>query len=224
MTKSLSPELDLIKDSKLRQQVVDAFSLCCDMGGYESPDDIPTEVFEQLPGFSNTRHQRETARIAYAMVKELNGLGAGLNEDYVVAGAIAHDVGKGVEWKNNQPGILTNINPSGAGTFYGENPNMPPLPNETHASYQIARHSVWGFYIAMTVGMPEHVAHIILAHSLEGNLYLRTREAIVVKEADEIWWEQIAHQAYGKWPDVDSPFEKGKVYRKRVLDWKRGPE
>ena len=83
-------------------------------------------------------------------------------------------------------------------------------------SYQVARHSVWGLHIAMTVGMPQHVAHIITSHSFEGGLIMRSPEAWVVHHADEIWWDQIAREALG------TPRERERLssYR-RQLDWQK---
>ncbi len=216
--RALLPELNLIKGNELKDKVVDAWRLACSLGGYKRVEDVPTESFEELPTVSNLDHQKGTARIASFMVKGLAELGVKLNHDEVVAAAICHDVGKPIEWRDNQRGFYSNA--MGAGTFYGENPNMPKI--EDGASYQIARHPVWGVYVAMQVGMPDHIIHMIAAHSLEGNLYIRTPGALVVKEADEIWWEQVAYGIVGTWPGSESPFMKGKVRKYRQMDWRRG--
>jgi len=215
---SLMPELELVSNAALRQKVVDAWTLSCSMGGYKRLEDIPTECFEQMPKISNIDHQKGTAHIAVAMARSLKDLGVQLNVDYVAAGALCHDVGKPIEWRNGQRGIYSTA--TGAGTFYGENQKMPSFAK--HSSFQIARHPVWGFYVAVAVGMPDHVVHIISAHSLEGQFLFRSREALIVKESDEIWWEQVAYQVNGKWPDVESPLSKGRVYRYRKLDWRKG--
>jgi HD superfamily phosphodiesterase len=147
-------------------------------------------------------------------LKGLKELGVKVDEDCVIAAAICHDVGKPIEWRKGQEGFYSNV--LGAGTFYGKNKEMPDLENEF--SYQAARHPAWGFHLALLVGMPEHVAHAIMAHSLEGNLYLRTREALIVKEADEIWWEQVSYEKIGKRPNVDDPLKKGGIHKYRKLD------
>jgi putative nucleotidyltransferase with HDIG domain len=214
------PELKLVHDAALREKVVEAWTLSCSMGGYKRLEDVPTECFEQMPNTSNIDHQKGTTQIAVAMARCLKGLGVKLNEDYVAAGALCHDVGKPIEWRNGQRGVYSTA--TGAGTFYGENHNMPSF--EKDSSFQIARHPVWGFYVAVQVGMPDHVVHIIAAHSLEGQFLFRSKEALIVKEADEIWWEQVGYQISGKWPDVESPLQKGKIYRYRKLNWRRKPE
>jgi putative nucleotidyltransferase with HDIG domain len=172
-----------------------------------------------MPNTSNIQHQKGTARIAVSIARTLKELGVKLNGDYVAAGSLCHDVGKPIEWRNGQRGVYSTA--SGAGTFYGENPNMPSI--DEGMSYQVARHPIWGLYVAMQVGMPEHVVHIITSHSYEGEHLFKSQEALIVRVADVIWWEQVAHEILGKWPDVESPLQKGKVYRHRKLEWREGP-
>lgn len=216
--RTLMPELDLIRDPDLRDKVVKAWMLACQLGGYEHLEDVPTEAFEWLPNVSNIQHQKGAARIAAALAKVLKELGVELNEDYCVAGALCHDVGKPLEWRNQQPGVYAI---RGAGTFYGRNPNMPPIGEK--ASYQVARHPVWSFHIAMTVGMPEHVAHIIGAHSREGELLLRSPEAWVVRYSDEIWWDEVGKKHMGGYPGGPIPDRLESQSHSIRLDWKKGP-
>lgn len=214
---ALLPELELIKDSQLREKVVDAWQLACSLGGYQNIEDIPTEAFEMLPDTPNIRHQREAARIAASIVNGLKELNVKLNEDYVIAATLCHDLGKAVEWRKNQTGFYFRGND--AGTFYGSNQDMPPLNDDV--SYQVARHPVWGFYIAMTVGMPEHVAHMIGAHSYEGEHLFRSPEARIVRQADVIWWEQVARQRTGQPKDVVRAITGTEVHSRR-MDWNTG--
>lgn len=219
--KTLMPELELIKDSDLREKVVKAWALACQMGGYVRLEDVPMERFDCMPDVPNIRHQKETAQIAFALVNVLKKLGFRLNEDYVVAGALCHDVGKPIEWKNNQSGILSRI--TGAEVFYGENPNMPSI--EENVSYQIARHPVWGLYVAMVAGMPEHVVHIIASHSFEGDFLLRSPEAWLVRQADHIWWHYIGRQIMGGYPGPIPQWREGlPLYYRRQLDSEKGPK
>ena len=208
------PELKFIDDSDLQEKAVSAWTYSCRRGGYERLEDIPTERFDRLPNVSNVQHQKDTARIAAAIVKVLIESHVSLNRDYTITGALCHDVGKPIEWKKNQQGIFAFDNKTGAGAFYGENPDMPSL--EEGASYQIARHSMWGLHVAMVVGMPEHIAHIISAHSYEGDFLLRSPEAWVVKQADEIWWQQIGRQALEEHPGPIPSWQEGMSTYKRI--------
>jgi len=131
-------------------------------------------------------------------------------------GALCHDLGKPVEWRKNQPGIFSNR--TGAGVFYGENPNMSTL--EEGASYQVARHPLWSLYITMAVGMPEHIIHIVASHSGEGELLLRSPEAWVVRHADEIWWHQVARQAMGGHPGPAPQWREGAPSHRRRINTK----
>lgn len=179
--KALEPELNLIEDENLREKAVKAWTMACQIGGYERLEDVPTEMYDRHPNTSNVDHQKHTTRIAKALmdiIKEFHALD--VNEDYVLTASLCHDVGKPCEWRNHQTGLYVN------GTFYGQTPDMPPLEDEM--TYQIARHSVWGFHIAMSVGMPVRVAHAIGAHSREGDHIERTPEAVLVNHADHIWW------------------------------------
>lgn len=40
----------------------------------------------------------------------------------------------------------------------------------------------------VTVGLPEEIAHIVLAHSFEGDFLVRSLEATIVHRADSLWW------------------------------------
>ena len=199
--KALMPELKLIRNVELREKAVDAWTLACRLGGYTRLEDIPTEAFDWMPNVSNIQHQKDAARIASVLANVLVDLGVELNKDYCVTGALCHDLGKAMEWRSQQPGVYTIR--KGVGVFYGKNPNMPSIGRV--ASYQIARHSTWSFHIAMTVEMPEHIAHIVGSHSREGELLLRSPEAWVVRRADEIWWEQVARQEMGGYPGAPMP-------------------
>ncbi len=203
--KKLMPELELVEDPVLRKKIVKAWTLACQMGGYERLEDIPTEKFEWMPNVSNIQHTKDTARIAAAIEQVLRELGVSLNRDYIIAGALCHDLGIPIEWRNKQSGIFSTI--TGAGVFYGENPKMPSL--EGNVSYQVARHSTWSFHVAIAAGMPEHVLHIVGSHSKEGEFLLRSPEAWVVHEADLIWWRQVGRQSMGGFPGPIPQWREG---------------
>lgn len=185
--KALEPELGMINDSQLRDKAVKAWTMACRMGGYRRLEDVPTEQFDRLPSTSNLDHQKQTARIVASILKALKEFGVtGIDEDYAITAALCHDVGKPAEWRADQPGIYYHTATSG--TFYGRNPAMPPMED---ISYQVARHPIWGFHIALSVGMPERVAHAIGMHSVEGNNVRRTPEGTLVMIGDRIWWELV---------------------------------
>jgi putative nucleotidyltransferase with HDIG domain len=180
----LEPELSMISNPDLRDKAVKAWTMACRMGGYKRLEDCPTEQFDRLPNTPNIEHQKQTARLAAAIVKALKEAGnpANVDEDCAITAALCHDLGKPVEWRADAPGMFYE------GVYYGKNPNMPPLED---TSYQAARHPVWGFHIALSVGMPERIAHAIGMHSREGDNIRRSPESIVVHLADQLWWQLI---------------------------------
>ena len=183
---SLEPELSLIGDPELRDQAVKAWTMACRIGGYDRLEDTPTEMYERHPNLSNLDHQKHTVRIAKGILDALAPLDVkDICEDYVLTACLCHDVGKPCEWRKGQTGLYV------GGTFYGPTSDMPQLEDQMH--YQVARHPVWGFHIAMTVGMPLRVVHAIGAHSREGDGIQRSPEASIVNHADHIWWALIGN-------------------------------
>jgi hypothetical protein len=198
---SLEPELGLISDPELRDKAVKAWTMSCRIGGYSRLEDVPTEMYERHPNLSNIDHQKHVVRIARGILDSIASLEVEhINEDHVLTACLCHDVGKPCEWRAGQTGLYV------GGTFYGPTPDMPKLEDGMH--YQVARHSVWGFYIAMTVGMPVRVAHAIGAHSREGDSIERSPEAVIVTHADRIWWALVGYPRDTKrsdWRQKSSP-------------------
>ena len=46
-------------------------------------------------------------------------------------------------------------------------------------------------HICLTVGLPEEVAHIAMAHSGEGELLVRSLECMIVHQADYTFWNTL---------------------------------
>jgi len=104
-------------------------------------------------------HTRRVTHMAISVAKTRKKL----KMDILIAGAITHDVGKLLEYER----IGKNIVKSKSGV----------------------RHPVSGYRLAIEVGLPHKVAHIILTHSHEGDKIARTQEAIVVHHCDFIDFE-----------------------------------
>jgi putative nucleotidyltransferase with HDIG domain len=115
-------------------------------------------------------HLRGVTRIAVSIADEFLGAypEADIDRDVVVAGGLVHDVGKPYEFDPDRRAKWT-ADPSRAG--------LPPL-----------RHPVYGIHIAMAVGLPEEVMHIVLSHSFEGDFLTRSLEGVIVHRADSLWW------------------------------------
>jgi putative nucleotidyltransferase with HDIG domain len=175
------PEIAEIKDSDLREKVVDAWALALSQTEYERIEDMPGTGGPDTSGLkqgTQVEHLRATARIALGMADGLEQvLGpCGIDRDVVIAGAVLHDVGKAHEYSaHNQ--ARWKSNPANAG--------WPAL-----------RHPVYGVHIGLTVGLPESVVHVIGSHSTggEGDLVIRSLESTIVQFADLAFWK-IAERA-----------------------------
>jgi putative nucleotidyltransferase with HDIG domain len=170
------PEVDEIKDPDVREKTVEAWALALSQTEYEAIDDIPGTGGPDSPGLkegSQVAHLRGTARIAIGMAEGLEQvLGpCGINRDVVIAGALLHDVGKAYEYSpRNQ-------------ARWKANPALAGCP--------AVRHPVYGVHIALSVGLPESLVHLIGAHSTggEGDLVVRSLETVIVQFADLAFWK-----------------------------------
>jgi putative nucleotidyltransferase with HDIG domain len=170
------PEVALIGDQALQSRVVEAWAYAIANASFTSIRDIPPAgnpgVNEAKRG-DQTDHLRGVTRLAMAIAKEMGGAYPELeiNMDVIIAGGLVHDVGKAWEfdpvnrerWKQSQKRF-----------------GRPSV-----------RHPAYGAHICLTVGLPEEVAHIAMAHSGEGELLLRSLECMIVHQADYTFWNTL---------------------------------
>lgn len=155
------PELQWIKDTNLRGKVVEAWKKAADRGKWNTLDDVPFTLLFENSGLL-TEHTRRITRLAKNIMEvreeEING-------DYLIAGALLHDVGKLLEYEIRDGKVVK--------SEYGKR----------------FRHPVSGSKLAWECGLPEDIVHIIYAHSHEGDKSERTPEAIIVHHCDFIDFE-----------------------------------
>ncbi|MDE1995636.1 MAG: HD domain-containing protein [Rhizobiaceae bacterium] len=167
------PEISSIPDETLRSKVIEAWSyaLCC--SGFQRITDIPPEGNPGAPVLrSGTQadHVRGVFRYAEAIAREFAQAYPEVVIDWniLLAGAACHDVGKPYEFDpENRKRWAERPADAGAPTF---------------------RHSVFGMHVCLTVGLPEEVAHIAVAHSFEGLHTGVSAECTIVRQADHGWW------------------------------------
>jgi putative nucleotidyltransferase with HDIG domain len=176
--RSSLPEVEEIGDEELREKVVDAWALALAETDFESLDDIPCSGVPEapeLPHATQAHHLRATAKLAVAMgeaMEELLGP-LGMDRDELLAGGLCHDLGKPYEYS-----------PSNRARWEGDT---------RIAGKPAIRHPVYGVHVALTVGLPENVAHIVGAHSsLEGQFVTRSLACAVVAYADHSFWKILA--------------------------------
>jgi len=170
------PEVEQIGDAELRRQVVDAWALALSKSEFERIEDIPASGNPDTPpliGGTQADHIRGVARLAAAMADALEAqVGSlGIDRDLLLAAALCHDVGKPFEFSQRNQ-ARWQANPAATG-----HPSM--------------RHTVYGVYIALSVGLPEAVAHVAGAHSAEGQFVRRSLINTLVHHADYAFWDAL---------------------------------
>lgn len=160
------PEIEFIKDTELQQKVVDVWCDAMEIGGWkvEDLDKIPfTLLLDPCPA-SFLTHTRSVTTCAYMMGKTLENFydekNLKINMDYLVAGAILHDVGKLIEYKREN------------GKYKKSNEG------------RLLRHPYSGVAVAYKRGIPFEILHMIAMHAKEGNLGKRIPEAVIIHHAD----------------------------------------
>ncbi|WP_435348707.1 HD domain-containing protein [Haloarchaeobius sp. HRN-SO-5] len=170
------PELDHIEDDDLRDQVVEAWVLGLERGGWRDVGDIPYAW--NIHEVSNVEHVRGVTKIAVESAeiqREFHGADPDL--DVVVAACLLHDVGKCYEYVDFVDADVL------AGT-----------DREHYASEEIP-HSISGYALAHEVGAPLAVQRAI-PHFL-GEVPTRTLEAELVKSANSASSNAITQSAMG---------------------------
>ncbi len=151
------PEINEINDRALRKGVIDVWLLAIKRGEWKRIDNIPfTLVIETRKTL--IEHTRIVTRMAMAIARERHDL----NIDFVIAGGLAHDVGKLLEYEQRGKKFIK--------SNYGKR----------------VRHPVSGYGLALEAGLPGEIAHIIAAHSVEGEKTKRSYEAILIHHCDFI--------------------------------------
>lgn len=169
---SLMPEFQLIEDGDLRKKSLEIWAAALDETGW-SVEDLKEMPFTLLiPGVSvniieHTRAvTRCSAEIGRVLIQEY-GERISLSRDFLISGALLHDVGKLFEYERK------------AGRFV------------TSEAGRLLRHPISGAAFAARFGLPPEILHVIAAHSKEGDGARRTVEAVIVNHADFVNFEAL---------------------------------
>jgi putative nucleotidyltransferase with HDIG domain len=170
------PEVAQIKEAALRERVVEAWALALSHSEYARIEEIPASGNPGGPALTRgtqADHIRGVTRLSLAIADTLEAqLGSlGLNRDLLLAAALCHDVGKPFEFSERNQARWRS-DPSAVG----------------HPSL---RHTLYGVYVTLTVGLPEAVAHVAGAHSPEGQFVTRSLICTIVHQADYAFWNVL---------------------------------
>ena len=176
------PRIRDIKDETLRRQTIDAWALALAKSDFKKIGDIPGQGIPDGPIFGDqAQHINGVATMALDYVDTLEsalGEPLGADRDLLLVCALVHDVGKPFEFS-----------PANIKRWHDD-----PRPSGSPA----LRHTLYGVYIAFTVGFPEEVAHVCGCHSPEGELVTRSLYAMIIHQVDRAYWH-ILKTAHRKW-------------------------
>jgi putative nucleotidyltransferase with HDIG domain len=168
----LIPEFNLIVDAALREKCVQTWEEGMRRGGWKTSDldqmaftllipDCPVNFVE------HTRAVTLTCIGVADVFEKVYGDRNPVNRDYLVAGALLHDVGKLLEYTRSE----------------GQT-----VKSELGARL---RHPFSGVILAAEHGLPSEVLHMIAAHAKEGDLVRRSTEATILYHADFTSFETL---------------------------------
>ncbi len=170
---NMLPEIDLVKNKDLKTQCINTFLFALKSGGWNKKniDRCPVSLTRVSNKELNNQfdHVRVVLKIALSMLESLEEIYEKdcKIRDFVVAGALLHDVGKFIEFVPRDKTVQ-----------YAENANL-------------MRHPLSGAIIAAKEGLPDDIVHIIATHSFEGKESHASIASIIVKAADEVAFKYI---------------------------------
>ncbi len=167
---ALFPVLRRIRNKALREQVILAWEMGIFEGEHNLEDlrKVPFTLLIPSCRINLVAHTRAVTSTALAIARDLirnYGTKIKINQDYLIAGGLLHDVGKLLEYRleNN----LTQKSKNG----------------------KFLRHTFSGTALAYVCGLPAEVLHMIAVHSREGDSCERSLEAMIIHHADFIHFE-----------------------------------
>lgn len=170
---NLLPEINHIKNENLQSKCISTFLAALQSGGWNKQNIglCPVSLTRVANKELNNQfdHVRVVTKIALNMLENLEETyRKNLKiRDFVIAGALLHDVGKFVEFVPDDKTVK-----------YAENAKL-------------MRHPLSGAIIAAKEGLPDEIVHIIAVHSFEGKESYESIESIIVKAADEVAFKYI---------------------------------
>lgn len=158
-----------ITDTKLQESVIKAWYIAWKESSFKHLEDAPFGLPEDAPigitpakGDTLVKHTNAVASAALAMGRLLiQQYDVKINLDYVIAGAICHDLDKIVMYESQRGRIV-----------------------HSELGRKIV-HGAYGGHIALLAGLPLDIVFIVMAHSPKVNVDLTSPEAKLVIYGDE---------------------------------------
>ncbi len=166
--KNIWPEIELIKDSDVKEKTYKCWEYAIENSPLEPEDleNIPFSLLIDDCDITFMNHKRTAVQLSIDIAKRMEkNFKLKINWDCLIAGAILIDVGKLLEYEIIDEKLSTSRNG------------------------KLLRHPFSGVSIADRFGLPSDIQHIIAYHSKEGDLGKRTIESIIVHHADFVSFE-----------------------------------
>lgn len=166
------PEFQAITDPDLQEKCLLIWleAMARENWTMDDLDEMPFTLLIKNISVNIITHTRAVTRcslqIADVMLEEYQGK-ISINRDFLLAGALLHDVGKLFEYQRKN------------GEF---------IKSEEG---KLLRHPISGAAFAAQFDVPADILHIIAAHSKEGDGIRRTVEAIIVNHADFVNFDSL---------------------------------
>lgn len=177
------PEVDQIRDSHLRQGVIDIWIEVAALSGWKRLEDVPKNLNEEKH-MTLVGHVQGVTRMALAMARIAEDLhGVRVDQDLLIAACLLHDVSKPLESAPNPGGPASGGPvPPGKKTEFGEK----------------IQHGVFGAHKVWEKNLPQalDLAHLIITHTRTSNTRSMSYEAALLFYAD--WADSDAGIVIGK--------------------------
>lgn len=166
------PEFQFIRDESLREKTISIWEQAVRVGGWSTEDllDMPFTLLIPNTQVNLITHTRAVTlcamNIAKVLIKEY-GDKVKINQDFLLSGALLHDVGKLFEYTREK------------GQFVKSEQG------------KLLRHPISGAAFAAKYDVPDEIIHIIASHSKEGDGARATVEAVIVNHADFVNFDAL---------------------------------
>jgi putative nucleotidyltransferase with HDIG domain len=170
------PEGMKIKDVDLRERLYDAWAFGLSRSSFKRIEQLRGSGHPTTPRMkqgTQADHLRGVGRLSQIVGVEMKKTFAEfpLDPDMLLAGGLLHDVGKPFEF-----------DPVNRKRWQAD---------PRRAGFPSIRHSVYGAYVTLSVGLPLEVVHAVCAHSWEGRFEEKSTAREIVAESDLAFWEII---------------------------------
>lgn len=177
-----SAQLDLIKDTQLREKVVEIWVAGCVQGRWETIDqlkEMPFTLLTETQGVSFIEHTVAVTIGAVALAKAQQDtyrqMPYPIDMDRLVAGGLLHDVGK-----------LLEIERDGSGGY------------RKSLSGKCARHPISGAILVARAGLADEVVNTVACHAKEGDGRPQVIETVLIHQADFATFNPLVMMSNGQ--------------------------